>query len=53
MKRWEILCVVFGVSRVGYHPYNGAFQRGPLQQPALHELHVPRGVHADPHRRAR
>jgi len=48
----ELIAVVLGVSSVWNNPYDGALQRGPLQQSALHQLHVSRRVDADSHGRA-
>lgn len=53
MQRGQVLAVLLGVSGVGDDSYDGALQRRPPQEPLAHQLHVPRGVHAEPDRGAR
>lgn len=53
VQRGEVVGVVLRVSGVRNHPYDGAFQRSPLQQPLSDKVHVPWGVHAEPDRGAR
>lgn len=48
MQRGEVVGVVLGVSGVGNHSDDCAFQRSPPQQPLADQLHVPRRVHAEP-----
>lgn len=47
MQRGEVVCVTFWVSGVGYHSYDSALERRPLQQPLADQVHVPRRVHAE------
>lgn len=52
MQRGQVVTVGRGVAGVGDDANDGAAQRGALQQPAAHQLHVARRVHARPHGRA-
>lgn len=44
----QVIGVVLGVSGVGNHSYDCAFQRSPLQQPLTDQVHVPCRVDAEP-----
>lgn len=52
MQRGQVVTVGRGVAGVGDDADDSAAQRGALQQPAAHQLHVARRVHARPHGRA-
>lgn len=52
MQGGQVVTVGRGVAGVGNDADDGAAQRGALQQPAAHQLHVARRVHARPHGRA-
>lgn len=45
----QVVAVGRGVAGVGDDADDGAAQRGALQEPAAHQLHVARRVHAGPH----
>lgn len=53
MQRGDVVGVVLGVSGVGNHSYDCAFQRSPPQQPLADQVHVPRRIHAEPYGGAR
>lgn len=49
MQVGQVIAVGRGVAGVGDDTDDGAPQRGALQQPAAHKLHVARRVHAGAH----
>lgn len=49
MQVGQVVAVGRGVAGVGDDADDGAAQRGALQEPAAHQLHVARRVHAGPH----
>lgn len=53
MQRGEVVGVVLGVSGIGNHSYDSAFQRSPPQQPLADQVHIPWRIHAEPYGGAR
>lgn len=48
VQRWEVVSVKLWVLGVWYDSNDCALERSAPQQPLADELHVPRGVHAEP-----
>lgn len=48
VQRWEVVGVELWVFGVWNHSYDCALERSSLQQTLADELHVPRGVDAEP-----